>query len=157
YDVEKEWRSVLRVLRHPEPPPRVPFMAPDLPKDYVERPEEFVRLKSLLLDPNRGDPLAITTALQGAGGFGKTTLAAALCHDGDIVEAFGDGILWVTLGENPNLVEVVNGLCTAMTGKNPGFIEVELAAGRLAELLEDRDCLLVLDDIWNPAHLRPFM
>jgi WD40 repeat protein len=132
-------------------------MAPDLPKDYVERPEEFVRLKSLLLDPDRGDPVAITTALQGAGGFGKTTLAAALCHDGDIVEAFGDGILWVTLGENPNLVEVVNGLCTAMTGKNPGFIEVELAAGRLAELLEDLDCLLVLDDIWDQAHLRSFM
>jgi WD40 repeat protein len=157
YDAELEWHSVLRVLRHPERPPRVPFMAPDLPNDYVQRLDEFARLKSLLLDPSHGDPVAITTALQGAGGFGKTTLAAALCHDDDLVEAFGDGILWVTLGENPNLIAVVNGLCTAMTGKNPGFIEVELAAGRLAELLEDRDCLLALDDVWDHVHLRPFM
>jgi WD40 repeat protein len=157
YDAEREWHSVLRVLRHPERPPRVPFMAPDLPRDYVQRPEEFAVLKSLLLDFNSAGPVAITTALQGAGGFGKTTLAAALCHDGEIVEAFGDGILWVTLGESPNLIAVVNGLCNAMTGRNPGFIEVELAAGRLAELLEDRDCLLVLDDVWDQAHLRPFM
>ena len=132
-------------------------MAPDLPKDYVERPEEFSRLKSLLLDRESGNPVAITTALHGAGGFGKTTLAAALCHDDDITLAFGDGILWVTLGENPSLVESLNGLCTALNGKNPGFMDVEAGSVHLAELLQDRDGLLVVDDIWDQSHLRPFL
>lgn len=49
-------------------------MAPDLPPHFVERPGEFEKLKSLLLTPDRGQPAAITTALTGAGGFGKTTL-----------------------------------------------------------------------------------
>ena len=45
--------------------------------------------------------MAITAALRGAGGYGKTTMARAICHNERIQEAFDDGILWVTLGENP--------------------------------------------------------
>ena len=48
--------------------------------------------------PSGAIPWRSRSALQGAGGFGKTTLAAALCHDDDVKLAFGDGILWVTLG-----------------------------------------------------------
>ena len=56
-------------------------------------------------DRRRGPakPVSITTSLRGAGGFGKTTLAKALCLDEQIREAFDDGILWVTLGEHPDL------------------------------------------------------
>ena len=36
---------------------------------------------------------------KGAGGFGKTTLAAKLCHEDYVVPEFVDDILWVTLGE----------------------------------------------------------
>jgi hypothetical protein len=68
-------------------------MPPGLPSNFVPRPAEYDKLKSLLLSPDRGQPVAITTALTGAGGFGKTTLAAALCHDKDIVENFGDDVL----------------------------------------------------------------
>ena len=45
--------------------------------------------------------MAITAALRGAGGYGKTTLARALAHDPDIAGAYFDGILWVELGEKP--------------------------------------------------------
>ena len=48
--------------------------------------------------------MAITAALHGAGGYGKTTLAKALAHDEDIIEAYFDGILWVELGEEPGNV-----------------------------------------------------
>ncbi|MEM9953164.1 MAG: TIR domain-containing protein [Chloroflexota bacterium] len=83
---------------------RVPFYGvPDLPEHFVERPEVFEQMKTQLLDDARDNPVAITTSLVGAGGFGKTTLASALCHDEDVQTAFDDGVLWVTLGENPNL------------------------------------------------------
>ena len=62
-------------------------------------PNEFAALLSALLDLDRANPVVITTALQGAGGFGKTTLAMALCHDDDVITAFDDGVLWATLGE----------------------------------------------------------
>ena len=58
---------------------------------------------SQLLDTKRENPVTITTTLHGAGGLGKTTLAAALCHHDDIITAFDDGILWVTLGQKPHV------------------------------------------------------
>jgi hypothetical protein len=78
-------------------------MAPKPPGEFVDRPHEYEALKELLLaDGDR--PVAITAALRGAGGYGKSTLAQALCHDPDVVAAFPDGILWTTLGENPGEV-----------------------------------------------------
>ena len=93
FDLEKEWPTFLAHLRKGCDTPRVPFMAPDVPAHFVERPTEYEALKNLLLNPERSQPVAITTALAGAGGFGKTTLAAALCHDDDIVQNFDDGVL----------------------------------------------------------------
>ena len=132
-------------------------MAPDLPENFIDRPDEFGRLKNLLLSPDRKETVAITTALSGAGGFGKTTLAAALCHDEDIIQNFDDGILWVTLGQNPNVMGGLVMAYAALTGERPGFASEEDAAFHLGQKLEDRTCLLVIDDVWDESHLRPFL
>jgi len=157
FDLDKEWESFVAHVRKGCDAPRVPFMAPDLPENFVERPEEFGRLKSLLLSTDRKGPVAITTALSGAGGFGKTTLAIALCHDEDIVQNFDDGILWVTLGQNPNVMSALVTAYAALTGERPGFASEEDAAFQLGQKLEDRTCLLVIDDVWDESHLRPFL
>jgi len=138
-------------------PTRVPFMAPDLPIGFVQRPHQFKALRGLLLEGERQDPVAITTALTGAGGFGKTTLAAALCHDEEIIQAFDDGILWTTLGESPDLTGALAKLHAGLTGERPGFKDAEDAATSLAERLEGKNCLIVIDDVWDPAHLEPFL
>ena len=52
---------------------RVPFMIPDLPDDFVPRDIQFDQLKASLLTPDKEEPVAITAALRGAGGYGKTT------------------------------------------------------------------------------------
>ena len=84
------------------------MMVPDLPPDFVPRPAEFETLKKQLLD-SKGDAVAITAALRGAGGYGKTTLAKALAHDPDIADAYFDGVLWVELGERPdNLLPIAD-------------------------------------------------
>lgn len=70
YDLDKEWEGFAVHARKGCETARVPFMA-----------------------PGRKDPLAVTAALSGTGGFGKTTLAAPLCHDEDIIQSFDDGIL----------------------------------------------------------------
>ena len=156
FDLEKEWPSFVGHLRAGCHTPRVPFMAPDLPANFVQRPAEFEALKAQLLQSGGGGPVAITTALAGAGGFGKTTLAAALCHDPDLIENFGDGILWVTLGQKPDVLAAAVTLYAALTDERPAFATVEDAANKIAEKLGDQTCLMVIDDVWNAAHLAPF-
>ncbi len=155
-----QWDAFVAELRRECVSPRVPFMADDLPKDFVKRPDEFEPIVQLLLDEMRDqrNPIAITTALRGAGGFGKTTLAKAVCHDPRIQEAFDDGIVWVTLGEKvDNLPGKVAELTGMLSGEASDFGSLEPAKSRLRELLADRDILMVIDDVWKMAHLEPFL
>ena len=148
FDIDKEWDTFINHLKSPCRDLRIPFMAPDLPPNYVSRDGLLERLIPAVVHAKRGR-LALTTALHGAGGLGKTTLAAALCHQQQMVSAYDDGVLWVTLGKTPNLVEVLGRLCTALTGRPPEFFEAEAGAGELAALLKSRTCLIVLDDVWT--------
>jgi hypothetical protein len=102
-------------------------------------PAEYQALAGMLLDRSRMNPLAITTALQGAGGFGKTTLAAPLCHDHDIITAFDDGILWVTLARIRQVLDIVvdSPGRRAITASRDGSLRVwDLAAGRESAALQ---------------------
>lgn len=157
FDLGREWDTFIHHLKSPCQATRVPFMAPDLPDGFVERPALLEKLLGELLDSHRENPVAITTALCGAGGLGKTTLAAALCHRDEVVTAFDDGILWVTIGQKPNLQEAVAKLYAALSGIRPGFIDEEDAAFHLSQVIEDKNCLIVIDDVWDLAHLGPFM
>ncbi len=158
YDLEREWPKFLNDLNTRCEQVHVPFMVEDLPPDFVPRPQEFEELIGKLLDQKREEPVAITAALRGAGGYGKTTMARALCHDERIQQAFDDGILWVTLGESPgNLVGKVEDLIYILGRERPGFSGIDAATARFSELLADRDILLVIDDAWNAAHLKPFL
>ncbi len=130
------------------------FQARDLPKGYVLRPNVFDEIKRLLLSQRGGQTTAITTALRGAGGFGKTTLALALCHDAEIQATFPDGILWVELGEQPpRPLDVLNGVLASLEPLLSGAITLSEARERWRTALEGRVCLLVIDDVWQAAAL----
>jgi WD40 repeat protein len=155
YDPQLEWEKLVAHLRRGCTATRVPFMAPSLPLGFVPRrgPAEAVTASLLAV----GRPGRAVTALRGPGGFGKTILAAAVCYDERVTDAFDDGILWVTLGQSPNLLNELVKLYAALTGERPGFVDVEDASRELALKLESRTCLLVIDDVWNPAHVKPFL
>src|SRR6266700_967369 len=158
YDLDHEWTKFVNDLNTRCEQPRVPFMVEELPDNFIDRPDEFEALIHLLLDTQREEPVAITAALRGAGGYGKTTMARAICHDERVQEAFDDGILWVTLGENPaSLIGKLEDLICILSHERPSYTGLDAATARLAELLADRDILLVIDDVWSAAHLRPFL
>src|SRR5262245_24373980 len=124
-------------------------MANSPPVDFVQRPAEFGALVQLLLAQNRESPVAITAALRRAGGYGKTTLAAAICRHTRIRQTFKDGILWVTLGERASqltLIDEITRLCRQLSGERENFTGLNEATDRLIESLGDRDLLLVIDD-----------
>src|SRR6185295_14313638 len=156
--LEREWQRFVNDLNTRCQQQRVPFMVEDLPEGFVPRPGEFEQLLKLLIDERREEPVAITAALRGAGGYGKTTLARALCQDERVQDAFDDGILWVTIGENPgDLTGRVEDLIVTLGDERPGFAAPDAAVNRLKELLADRDILIVIDDVWDRAHLNPFI
>jgi hypothetical protein len=156
-DLPEHYTTLIRVLQDQSRQKRVAMMAPEPPSDFVQRPAEFGALKRQLLDL-KGDAVAITAALRGAGGYGKTTLAKALAHDQDIQDAYFDGVLWVELGEKPdNLLSIISDLITLLTGTPPGLNTTNAAASALGEALGDRRILLVVDDVWREQDLRPFM
>jgi hypothetical protein len=157
FDIDREWETFVNYLKSDREPKRVAFMAPDMPEGFVQRSREFDQLITQLVDSKHEIPIAITTALQGAGGYGKTTLAIALCHDDRVIDAFDDGILWVTLGQNPNVLAELTKLYKALTGDQPTFVDEKDAEVRLREKLENRNCLTVIDDVWHRAHLEPFL
>jgi WD40 repeat protein len=158
FDLDKQWPTFLQHLRSPCQPFRQPFMAPELPAGYVARPREMARLREQTLAPPHGDPVPGTILLTGAGGFGKSTLAAALCHDPTIREAFDDGILWVTLGEQqPDGLGSLTAMCCALADETKVFANETVAAYELAQKLESRDCLIIIDDVWRESDLEPFL
>lgn len=158
FNLPLEWPKLVAALKTNCQTPRLPFMADDLPADFVERPAEMKQILSVLFDPQREEALPGVVALHGAGGYGKTTLAQAICHNDDIRQVFDNGILWVTLGERPgDLSRPVIDLIELLSGERPGFSGLDAAVVRLIELLSDRELLLVLDDVWDVAHLKPFL
>ena len=138
--------------------PRV-FAVPPLSGHEVPRPDLMADLIAKVTAPDAGT-VGMTTALRGAGGFGKTTLARMLVHDPTVQQAFPDGIAWVTIGEDargPDLAAKVNDVTETVSRSKPSLSDPALAGSALGEALGDRRMLLVVDDIWSRAQLEPFL
>ncbi|MGH4011174.1 MAG: NB-ARC domain-containing protein [Pseudonocardiaceae bacterium] len=137
---------------------RRPWMAPPLDR-MVERPELGGRLLTALLAAVPTE-VGLTTALQGAGGFGKTRLATWVCHQPQIDRRYPGGLLWVTVGQEvrgADLAERVNDLACLLCGQRPVFSDPDTAGAELGRLLDERKpVLLVVDDVWEQSQLRPF-
>jgi WD40 repeat protein len=133
------------------------FMPVPEGRDVVARPnllDDVVH--ALLAAPGSGASIG----LEGAGGFGKTTLAALACRDSRVLAHFPDGVLWKTVGQRAvgaDLTTAVNDLAEYLTGQRPTYADANLAGSHLARVIGDRRCLLVLDDVWKAEQLTPFL
>jgi len=128
-----------------------------LPQYFVERPEQQEAVKNLLLSQAAERPgTLVVSAIYGLGGIGKSTLAAALAHNLEVQTYFPDGILWVTLGQNPDLLPLLSGWIQRLEDYNYKPVTVNDASKHLQTLLYDKKALLVVDDAWNPEHVEPF-
>ena len=90
------------------------------------------------------------------GGIGKSVLAAAIARDEDVRQAFPDGVFWVALGQEPNVLSLQTELARELGEEKPAFSDMGGGKKFLTELLTARRCFIVLDDIWQERHLRAF-
>ncbi|MFI1169625.1 NB-ARC domain-containing protein, partial [Streptomyces sp. NPDC020801] len=106
--------------------------------------------------------MGITTSLWGAGGFGKTTLANAVCARRRVRRHFRSRIYPVTIGRDVRgraaVAAKVAEVTRFITGDTTEFDDPNLAGAHLGRLLDQRPrTLLVLDDVWEPEQLDPFL
>jgi len=159
-DAEQDlgWERFIHQLKTPDQPLKVPYTNPLLKKTFVQRPKLYDALKVMLLQETQPETVAITTtALSGGGGFGKTTLATALCCDEDIQSRYDDGILWIEFGETPDMLTLLTNQICLLSSEPLTVTSINAVAARFCELIEKRDMLLVLDDVWGEEPARPFL
>ena len=122
-----------------------PFVAPPPPDSFAGRAKEIADLTARLL---KGNDVAISAAVAGMGGIGKTTLAQKLGRD--LAARFPGGVLWVEVGYGADGAGVVDKLALQIgldvrdqpdPGQRAALVQRGLAGrGRL---------LVVLDDLWD--------
>lgn len=126
----------------------------------VDRPAEVNKIVAALRRRD-GETVGITTAVHGAGGFGKTTVAKIVRADRRVLRRFRGRVYWVTLGRDvgrPTLVGLVNDLITQVEpGRAVTFTDARQAGQHLAAVLaKGPRRLLVLDDVWSEDQLAVF-
>lgn len=138
------------------------LLPPELrpPEWVVDRPAEASRVVAAL--QHGGGSVGISTALHGAGGFGKTTLAKVVCADRRVRRRFRGGIFWLTVGrdvgDRAGVLGKINDVLNWVAPEERPYADVEMAGRRLGALLEAGPRrLLVLDDVWFADQLTPFM
>ncbi|MET9469041.1 NB-ARC domain-containing protein [Streptomyces sp. NPDC006544] len=140
-----------------DPPPPGP---PVVPAWVVDR-SETRRAVAAVCGRGAG-AVGITTALEGAGGFGKTTLAALVCAHRRVRRRFRGRVYTVTIGRDVRgrsaIAAKVVEATAFITGDSTAFEDPDRAGDHLGRLLDQRPrTLLVVDDVWEPEQLAPFL
>ena len=125
----------------------------------VDRPAEVDQIVAALR--RSAGTVGITTAVHGAGGFGKTTVAKMVRADRRVLRRFRGRVYWVTLGRDVGkqaLAGLVNGLIGQVEpGRAVTFTDARQAAEQLAAVLAAGPRrLVVLDDVWSEEQLAAF-
>ena len=109
----------------------------------------------------KGGTVGVTTAVQGAGGFGKTTVAKMVRADPRVLRRFRNRVYWVTVGRDVGkqaLAGLVNDMITQIRPDSAvTFTDAQQAGDHLAAVLADGPRrLLILDDVWSEEQLAVF-
>jgi NB-ARC domain len=149
--------DTINVYQSSQPPRGIPFQALALPKDYVDRPEIRQKIKSMLIDPSSfKHGTLVVSAIYGMGGAGKSVMAAALAHDNEVQSVYADGVLWVTFGQNPDLLPCLYAWVQSLGDNDFKPTTIDAASSHLRSLLRHKKMLLVVDDAWSSDNIVPF-
>lgn len=131
----------------PPPPPRV----------FIGREDSLKHVKRLLTVDQRSRNLENITVIHGWPGVGKTSLVSAIGHDTEIGRTFKDGVLWISLEQQPNIISAMARWGRALGSENIlKAPTVRDATAQLAALLSKRNMLLIVDDVWETGHAAAF-
>ncbi len=126
---------------------------PPVPVLVVGREQALRGIKARL--GIQGEKRAVTM-IQGLPGVGKSTIAASLAHDPELAAAYPDGILWTSLGEEPDVLSKLRAWAEVLHIEVDKTLTVETLSARISHKLQDKQVLLIVDDVWHVEHTTPF-
>lgn len=138
-----------------------PWQLPVAIRDFTGRAGDVAALDALLSEVDARPAAVVISAIDGAAGIGKTTLAVYWSHR--VRDRFPDGALYVNLrGYGPGLPaepgEVLEGFLQALgipAGRIPD--DPEQRAGLYRSVLNERCVLVVLDNASTAGQVRPLL
>lgn len=133
---------------------------PALPAHFLARKTYLLTIKKMLLkgiSPKKGAVgVSNLIALQGMVGVGKSTLAMAVAHDKQIRQIFTDGIVYVKLGEKPNVIQSQTNILDVFDEFDEIVVNKSQGNRLLGKYLSQKNILLILDDVWRSEDLHYF-
>lgn len=163
FDIDEQMKQILKnflgfvdLWKLEQREPVAQGSVPPLPQLVIGRENDIKELKKKIgLSGER--KTTILTAIRGWPGVGKTTIASVLAYDPEITIAYPDGVLWVSLGQEPKILSEL-----AAWGRVLGTDEllkaksIQEAQAQLTALLKNKRMLLLIDDVWQSEHAVPF-
>ena len=148
---------VRRLVATPVPPLGPLVAVPRLPTPWIERADLLDRLRARVLidayQPVDLEPDQRITSLTGMGGVGKSVLAAALAQAPEVRRSFREGVIWLAVGRDAAALPTLRRLGQALDDAVDRYTGIPEARVLLERALAGRNCLLVLDDVWDVAVL----
>ncbi|MEU7525031.1 NB-ARC domain-containing protein [Saccharothrix sp. NPDC042600] len=140
----------------------VPRQLPMAIRDFTGRTDYLAALDALLSAADEGGAEAVViSAVDGAAGIGKTTLAVWWAHR--VQDRFPDGTLYANLrgygpGDPATATEVLDGFLRALGARAERIpADVEARAGLFRSMLVGRRILIVLDNANSADQVRPLL
>ena len=129
---------------------------PQKPSSFIDRADVLNKVKNKILEieeSSLNDISAAKIGLCGMGGIGKTIIASVLVRDSEIRYRFPDGIFWVSIGQNPDIISRMVHLAKEIRGEKIEFVDIQDGKAMLKRILRNTVCMLVLDDVWRMEHV----
>jgi hypothetical protein len=131
------------------------YQVPPLPSGLNSHNSLFNEVKTHLLAKavNKQKPPLV---IQAPSGTGKSIVANRLARDTEVQNTFPDGIFWLSLGKDSDLLAHQIAIIHLLDETTTNVFDVEEGTTRLRELCATRASLIILDDVTDAQDVLAF-
>ncbi|XP_062013609.1 disease resistance RPP13-like protein 4 [Rosa rugosa] len=114
------------------------------PTEIIGLDNDVEKIKGWIFDTSK---VLHHVGIVGMGGLGKTTIAQKIFHDLEVVGHFHK-LIWVCVSQSFSAERIMRSILEGL-GENVSGAGVTQILSRIQQVLKDKSCLIVMDDVWN--------